>query len=237
MDGLGIRHLRIDHNGGTDNDRRKNRNQGLPAGTTWNRADRSLAGKSRGFGIAATSPTGSFAAFASFALYPAFPAIRVELGEHRLNLRQRVGSNGHGALGNQAHLLGSGGHRRFDNRGHGFGLGLRTFDRGFDDLACAGREAATSLETISRTLDCSAATACFHGKGEIQAIDLGRNGDHRERGAEDAEKNGFFHRMWRFEVDWKWTMVLERAAGIEPACLAWKARALPLSYARAVREQ
>lgn len=28
-------------------------------------------------------------------------------------------------------------------------------------------------------------------------------------------------------------MVMERAAGIEPACLAWKARALPLSYARA----
>ena len=27
--------------------------------------------------------------------------------------------------------------------------------------------------------------------------------------------------------------MLERAAGIEPACLAWKARALPLSYARA----
>ena len=26
--------------------------------------------------------------------------------------------------------------------------------------------------------------------------------------------------------------MLERAAGIEPACLAWKARALPLSYAR-----
>ena len=26
---------------------------------------------------------------------------------------------------------------------------------------------------------------------------------------------------------------MERAAGIEPACLAWKARALPLSYARA----
>jgi hypothetical protein len=26
--------------------------------------------------------------------------------------------------------------------------------------------------------------------------------------------------------------LLERAAGIEPACLAWKARALPLSYAR-----
>lgn len=25
---------------------------------------------------------------------------------------------------------------------------------------------------------------------------------------------------------------MERAAGIEPACLAWKARALPLSYAR-----
>ena len=29
---------------------------------------------------------------------------------------------------------------------------------------------------------------------------------------------------------------MERAAGIEPACLAWKARALPLSYARAFRD-
>jgi hypothetical protein len=34
-----------------------------------------------------------------------------------------------------------------------------------------------------------------------------------------------------------WLNAMERAAGIEPACLAWKARALPLSYARAFKRE
>ena len=37
-----------------------------------------------------------------------------------------------------------------------------------------------------------------------------------------------FGEVYGFKKD-----TMERAAGIEPACLAWKARALPLSYARA----
>ena len=71
----------------------------------------------------------------------------------------------------------------------------------------------------------------LHREEKLRTIDLGGDWEQSQHRAKNAESEGVFHGVNGLDAVSR-EMGLERAAGIEPACLAWKARALPLSYAR-----
>src|SRR6478752_10579159 len=89
--------------------------------------------------------------------------------------------------------------------------------------------AATSAETISRTFEGWAATVFLTETESAAQSMLGAAWSSPKVIPKRTEKTVFFMFLLSCGTLEK---KMERAAGIEPACLTWKDSALPLSYAR-----
>ena len=151
-----------------------------------------LPGKSRGLGMAATSPAGDLAPLALLALSPDSPLLGSSLARTACTCVERVRSDGNRALGDQAHLIGSGGDGGFHDGGDRLRFGDGSFDGGLDHFAGAIRVLGHLFFNQLQDFRRFAGDSDLDGVGELQAIDLGGCLDRAPEASWKRRKRGFF---------------------------------------------
>ena len=122
-----------------------------------------------------------------------FAAVRIELGEHRLDLGQGIRRNGHGALGDQTQMFGGYGRGGFHDGRHGRGLGVGRLNGGLDDFTGASRCRSHLGGNNFQDLRLFGGNRMFDRKGELQAIHLSGRREQGKRSNENTGNQGLFH--------------------------------------------
>ena len=81
----------------------------------------------------------TFARLRAFGTVSGFTCVWIELGEHRLDLRERVRHGGNGALRDEPHVFRRSRGGRLDDRSHHIGIRAGTFDRSLHNLTSTVR--------------------------------------------------------------------------------------------------